>query len=478
MFPFAQRVALEFALAGLLAVAGSAAAAAAERTLDRPTLSQLATLPAGTALVVDTFPVGPTRLEAIRFERVEIYSADARLLTGSAGSTTQVPRSTRVFLRGYSPDGSARVAMSLEADSTFAEGSGLGPEGSFVLHAQAGADGASAITAQKLESQLPAGFQLDFSCGNEKYDLMAHAPASVAQQLQAATSAVSAPAATGTHVLRFATVAVDTDNPFMLKLFNNNTTSATNWIASMFNLMNLMYERDLLVRLYVGTSYYQTAASDPYTTMTASGTTLDAMNDNLNFFSNYWKTHHPANSPTRAFAILLSGLLPSTANSCSSSGIAWIDAYCQTGTLQNDGSTYGSYSVNQVCTSTNAGFGPAFSALLVGHELGHNFGASHTHCTNVSTGAADVGTNTIDTCFNKESGCYSGPASCPAGGAGTIMSYCNMTSVSSCPSGTQNLMQFHPTHISKVLLPTISSETTANPACLNTTDDVFFNGFE
>jgi hypothetical protein len=39
-------------------------------------------------------------------------------------------------------------------------------------------------------------------------------------------------------------------------------------------------------------------------------------------------------------------------------------------------------------------------------------------------------------------------------------------------------MQFHPTHISKVLLPTISTETTANPACLNTSDDVFFNGFE
>jgi hypothetical protein len=39
----------------------------------------------------------------------------------------------------------------------------------------------------------------------------------------------------------------------------------------------------------------------------------------------------------------------------------------------------------------------------------------------------------------------------------------------------QNVLQFHPTHITKVLLPDIN----ASPAgCLNSTDDIFFSGFE
>ena len=71
----------------------------------------------------------------------------------------------------------------------------------------------------------------------------------------------------------------------------------------------------------------------------------------------------------------------------------------------------------------------SLSALIVGHELGHNFGAWHTHCTNVATGGAPTGTNTIDKCFKRTGGCYQGATSCPTSGpgapAGTIMSYCN-----------------------------------------------------
>jgi len=52
------------------------------------------------------------------------------------------------------------------------------------------------------------------------------------------------------------------------------------------------------------------------------------------------------------------------------------------------------------------------------------------------------------------------------------MSYCNFPG---CGPTHQNVLQFHPTHITKVLLPDI----TAAPAgCLNTTDDIFYNGFD
>ena len=52
------------------------------------------------------------------------------------------------------------------------------------------------------------------------------------------------------------------------------------------------------------------------------------------------------------------------------------------------------------------------------------------------------------------------------------MSYCNFPG---CGPTGQNVLQFHPTHITKVLLPDI----TAAPAgCLNKTDDIFYDGFQ
>jgi len=190
--------------------------------------------------------------------------------------------------------------------------------------------GRSTLSAESLQSSLPHDFKYDMRCGNDGQAMELPALDDLARRIGGQTSTTTATDA-ASQALRFATVAIDTDNPFMLKLFNNNATSATNWIASMVNVMNTMYERDLLVRLYVGTSYYQTSASDPYTSMKSADTVPDPMKSNLDIFSLYWKNNHPADSPTRAFAILLSGLLPSTQNSCSASGIAWVNLYCKTG---------------------------------------------------------------------------------------------------------------------------------------------------
>lgn len=124
---------------------------------------------------------------------------------------------------------------------------------------------------------------------------------------------------------------------------------------------------------------------------------------------------------------------------------------------------------------TNAQVGVSYSARVVGHELGHNFGAYHTHCTNASNGSAPTGTNTIDRCSN-ESGCYSGATSCPSSGpgapAGTIMSYCNSIG---CGSQGQNVLQFHPTQVA-VLSALIAQNT---PGCIAPlADRVFVSGFE
>lgn len=443
---------------------------AAQFSADKPTTNRLAALHSGESMTIAGFPVGPTRSDTIRFERVDVYSPDAHLyLIDGGGEQKEIPRSNLIFFRGYSDDGSSRIAMSLNSDSSFAGGGGSGPEGGFVLETDP-IDPSNLFRAKSLEDAIPANVQLDFQCGSQRENLKASVVPNLASQLVAATK--QTPAAlteTNTHALRFAVVAVDTDHQFMSSLFSNNTTNATNWIAKMFNTMNMMYEKDLRVRLNIGTTILRTN-TDPY----GAASDIPADGTDLTVFGTYWQNNEGPVS--RTFATLLSGRGPCTTNgnsiSCNASGIAQIDAYC-------DKNVGGSYSVVQVFSSLTVDPNATIAGRLTGHELGHNFGASHTHCTNITTGASNVATNTIDVCYNGEAnkGCYAGTTSCPASTApggtnGTIMSYCNTMS---CGAGGQNALVFHPTQINQVLQPAINASPTG---CLNGTDGIFFDDFE
>jgi len=458
---------LSLRTAALLVFVTIAQANGAELQAAKSTLDRLAALHPGETFALDGFPVGAERNTAIRFQRVQIYAPDAHIYLVGADGRKELPRSNRIYLRGYADDGSARVAMSLNADGSFADGNGSGPDGSFVVHARIDVAGAHRFTAQALEDALPSGYKYDFRCGNEGQSMLFHNPEDLMQK--GALSAGSPASVTSApSTFRFATVAVDTDALFMSQLFSNNTTSATTWIAKMFNTMNTMYEPDLNVALVQGTTFLRTG-SDPY----GSASNVPADGTDLNVFGAYWKTNY--SSVKRAFATLLSGRGPCTpcgtgCTSCSASGIAWIDQYCQKG-FANFGNTVGSYSVVQVFASQTIDPNANIAARLTGHELGHNFGADHTHCTDKTSGLSPVATNTIDQCYNGESssGCYAGSQVCPAGGKGTIMSYCN---IGAC-AGTQNLLQFNATQISKTLTPNVGA---ATPSCLFV-DLVFANGF-
>jgi hypothetical protein len=230
--------------------------------------------------------------------------------------------------------------------------------------------------------------------------------------------------------------------------------------------MNVMYVRDLNVSLQQGTTIFRITAT-PY----AIAANAAASQADLDTFGSWWQSHH-AGVP-RDFALLLSGRESGAQNhGFSASGIAWINAYCITT------SNGGSYSVNKVFTSSQVAVD--LSARIVGHELGHNFGAAHTHCTNATNGTWPVATNTIDVCYKGEAGggCYAGAVSCPTAGPGhplgSLMSYCNTSAPNGASCG-QNVLQFHPTQITK-LLGLINANT---PSCLSpTADQIFKDGFD
>lgn len=436
----------------LLAVAASRADAAV-LDLQAAQRDALAKGAIGARVAIDGFPDGRGHAATIVLRRIDVYAPSARIIAIDANGERALPRSERNEWIGYDAGGATRVQLGFDPGLRNIAGAGSSPAGAFAIRATPDGRGFAVVPA---EDALPAGVQPQVVPGDDAVAGVAPLP-----QLPSLARA-SAPAG----ALRIANVAVDVDHALLVNRFGgtgaSNTNAATAWIADLFATMNVMYERDLSVTLQQGTTIFRTDTT-PY----AIAANAAADNTDLNNFGTYWQNKHAG--VQRDFAMLLSGQMT---GGNQASGIAWINAYCRT---QNNG---GSYSVNKVFTNSNIPVG--LSARIVGHELGHNFGAAHTHCTNATSGAYAASSNTIDKCVSGASmsngACYSGATSCPASGPGapngTLMSYCNTIS---CGADHQNVLQFHPTQIAA--LSTLISANT--DSCLSLDSDLIFrNGFD
>ena len=429
-------------------------AAVATVTVDSSKMATLASVNVGESVEIARFPTGPNRSGDITFERIDVLAPGAKVIVVDADGERELPRSDRVHLIGHSADGKTRVGLSFNLDlRDVPSGAGIGIDGEFILRAErSGADWSfSAITP---DAALPAGVELQYPRNDDSLQ----APGDPLGSLDALASSLQ-PIPSADGPVRIAVIGVDTDASLLSKRFGNNTSSASTWIADLFVQLNVIYQRDLNVRLLQGTTFLR-PNSDPY----ANADTV-ANQAQLVEFGNYWQANYSAgsNAVSRSFAMLLSG---NSAASNQASGIAWLNSYCRT---QGTG---GSYSTNQVYTRPDISV--ASSGFIVAHEIGHNFGAFHTHCSSLATGGGPAATGTIDQCFSGEAaqppGCYSGPQSCPGvGGSGTLMSYCH---ISGCNRPNQQI--FHPSHVN-FLLTRIAANT---PSCLTTSSVIFTNGFD
>ena len=371
----------------------------------------------GDRVTLGAVPTGPKRFAAITLERIDVYAPDAKIYEMRLDGPHEIPRSTD--LQFISKSG-LRAGFSLSADGERLSGTVYAEDGTaFRLGGRAAPVGFELELGQPLdrnEDGTPAAFNLGDP--NDALEGPALPPDALsAAQLKAATTAT-----------RQAVVAVETNNELLVRKFADNTTTATTFIAGLFTNMNAIYERDLDVTLVQGTTFlWPSAMPDPYASVQGVSTLTE-----LNEFGEYWRTHH-AVDVSAAFVLMLSGKI----NSGGSSGIAWLltsGNYCTATGQQFGGQTFGHFALNQVFAS---GTNPAGDTYVTAHELGHNFGANHSHCTDNTTGNQPVGTNTIDQCYNGESGsgCYAGTATCPAAHTvngvanvkGTLMSYCHIT---------------------------------------------------
>jgi hypothetical protein len=393
----------------------------------------------GERVRVADWPVAPGARRDVTMTRHEVYAPGARVLRVDAAGTRELPRSRLVFFWGTVADEpTSGIYVAIDPVNRTLEGltkTAAGGEqqlrplvaGKPGLHLIASPDAFLAGQGIRTKPTWTCGQEQLSAGGGVAGGAMMPAPEAAAQAfaLQSPAAEISGPITAASSGYNQATVAIDTDHQLMSLKFSDNTTNATNYIASMFAQINVMYERDLAVQLLVGTTILRVgAASDPY----AQPSTGAANPSQLTEFSNFWAANE--GSVSRTVAAMLSG--KGAANSAS--GIAWVAGLCSTG--------YG-YSFSQPILADYL----SIDALIVGHEIGHNFGSVHTHCYSPP----------IDNCYNLEGGCWSGPESCPAPStingvpnvAGTIMGYCHLL------GGCSTSMVFHPRTVA-VINPNIS----------------------
>lgn len=398
----------------------------------------------GGAVLLAGWPLAADERDDVELTRFDVYAPEARILEAHGSGFVELPRSPLVFFRGVAAEdpltrllvtvdpANGRLTAVTNRRGEVHELRPAGVPGTYLLAP------ASSFTPQGEDEPT-------YSCGQQTTELDKLLLPSTAPGMAASEAITS---------LHTATIAVDTDNELMLQKFGNNTTAATNYVANLIAAMNVMYERDLLVRLVQGLTILRPSTTpDPYN---QSG------NGNADFatlqeFSNYWAggCGGACSGVPRALSMMLSG---KQASNNSASGIAWINSLCST--------SFG-YSFTQVFkfaqdTSAN-------DMRIVGHELGHNFGSPHTHCYNPA----------VDTCYNLEGGCYSGATSCPAPATyngvtnvrGTVMSYCHL--VGGCSASSV----FHPSSVN-LLAPIIQSRVNQCIFPAGQAQAVFSNGFE
>ncbi len=408
-------------------------------SLDRDTIDRMASAQLGELVTVTDFPTEVGTRRPARLERVDVYAPGARIWLIDENGQRELPRSERLYFRGYATDTSgASIALSMDPGTRRFAGTVISPEGAHDLLERSSGD-------RDLQAvRKVGGDALSYRCGSDLFDSPAELGAPFRGVEPGSAGGLTRGAGGG---LREAVIAIDTDNEFHHKRFSNNTAAATAWIADMFNTMNVLYERDLDLRLTQGETIFRldTDATPTYDDDPWTGG-AGASSAQLNQFGSYWSSNHGGVS--RTLAALLSG----KSNPLSASGIAWLDGYCE------KQSTGGGYSINQVFTEDWVSMND--NLRIVAHEIGHNLGSPHTHCYSP----------VVDQCYNGEGGCYSGAEACPAGGQGTLMSYCHLSGAG-CGS---NKLELHPT-VATLMDGYVDLH---YPNCIGDFGPIFEDGFE
>ena len=370
-----------------------------------PTL--LAQLPSKGQFTLLGFPIGKGQTVDLQLEQFHVELADAHAVVSSLDENNEII-STPVFHLGDAVQfrggiiGDANSKAFLSFSSTANAGIIVTANGATFIMSDGEVDSRGPIVITSMSELPPGVIQWEpFACGVNTSDFM---PSK--EILDEAPDAPIAKAVAGCQV---ATIYIETDYQLYGKL-GYSSTALTNYILQMAGAANSIYYKDMQIDLRLaGWFIYTNDAADGFGIYGDSYSALDAVQSK-------WQS-----PPYSGYDRTLVSYLTSQGVG---GGVAWLYALCE--------KDYGF----SMCGNLSGAFPYPISLrsaqnwdiMVFCHEMGHNFGAYHTH---------DLG---LDNCYTP-----SGLGSCVASNpnyppiGGTIMSYCHQ-----CPGGMTNInMIFH-----------------------------------
>jgi hypothetical protein len=361
-------------------------------SLSREALAQRAQqVPVGGRFRLVGVPV-EARTVALALERFEVFSPGARIEVHGPGGTRLAPLPQRAWFRGtVVGEPESMVFVAVGPDSVF----GLinSRERLHTIGTEEAAPSLNeTLVVRALDESAVQKRSKSWKCGLE--DLPAGVPGgsgTMPSIFDESIQLLDAPASAQYSIK----VAVETD--YELYALFGTVDATASYIGDLFGAISTVYNTGLATTLRINSVSLWTggAASDPWTASTSG--------DALNQLVSWWGANRPQSSYPRAIAHFLSA-------KSLGGGVAYLGVLCNSSFGYGvSGNMEGSYPQPSYV---------AWDAMVVAHEIGHNFNSPHTHCY----------VPEVDRCYGSASGCYIGTASLPAGGKGSIMSYCHTLS--------------------------------------------------
>ena len=382
-----------------LAVLGSAARADASqprvtsaRADDLPEVAR--SVPPGASLRIeaaDLEGLAQTGLDLVRFEPI---AAGARMVL----QTESGPRTTKpeipVYLRGNVDGLRGSIVVVSVRGSGEMRGVVSAEDGTWMLSRR---PGRGAMLLSRRVENLATSRPKNFSC--EVLD-------NPTPPRVAASSTLRAQRLPITHT---AQIAVELDYDYFLN-FGGDSDAAIVYALDLMAFTGALGESELGMNVQVPFLQLWTTSADPYSSGTAR---LDQLRSRWNTAGQPYCGGSACTGIARSTVLLLS--------SANTGGVAYVPGLCDSWHSATGGFAYayaGSISGDFDIDNPAA----VWDIFVTTHELGHNFGSTHTHCFNPP----------VDGCFNQDAGCFAGAESLPSGcpgagqGCGTIMSYCHL----------------------------------------------------
>ncbi len=354
------------------------------------------------------FALGSDLRADLVLRRIEVFAENARIVQGTPRGDIPLPRPDMVLLSGRIADRpGSKVFLSLSPHGN--NGLIWMAGKTFIVSSGRNANAAPSVVYEL--GALPPGTMKwrDFKCETDKVAArmpgLAVRNALIRQSSPATTTAASE--------WRRVQLAIETDREFTSYLFGGDMDAAGVYAGTLIAAVSEIYANNVDTSLDITYLRLWPGSTDPWDESDTE--------DQLYQFQDYWNLN--MGYVERHAAHFLSGR-------SLGGGIAYVSALCFTGWdygLSSGIDGYFPYPLQD-------NHGSNWDVFVVAHELGHNFGAPHTHDMRPP----------IDNCAS---------GNCSVTPNGTIMSYCG-----SCPGGMTNiLLSFHQRMIDERILPFLNS---------------------